>query len=175
MPSSSKMYTVVAMLSILKLLFEYSILHKKSGKVCKASRVSHLVLSQLLKMLNKGFISLVIAILLTFETFCNGYYYDEEERDNILEQRIRNLEEPGNTIFTLILTFFSQYHWNSKLINFFHYFPIKVWTVPHGADRWNKCNEVGICHCNEIKKFLYCNVNGSLHRDMQIPWDTEIL
>ena len=106
MPSSSKMYTVVAMLSILKLLFEYSILHKKSGKVCKASRVFHLVLSQLLKMLNKGFISLVIAILLTFETFCNGYYYDEEERDNILEQRIRNLEEPGNTIFTLILTFF---------------------------------------------------------------------
>ena len=169
------MYTVVAMLSILKLLFEYSILHKKSGKVCKASRVSHLVLSQLLKMLNKGFISLVIAIFLTFETFCNGYYYDEEERDNILEQRIRNLEEPGNTIFTLILTFFSQYHWNSKLINFFHYFPIKVWTVPHGADRWNKCNEVGRCHCNEIKKFLYCNVNGSLHRDMQIPWDTEIL
>ena len=110
MPSSSKMYTVVAMLSILKLLFEYSILHKKSGKVCKASRVFHLVLSQLLKMLNKGFISLVIAILLTFETFCNGYYYDEEERDNILEQRIRNLEEPGNTIFTLILTFFIQYH-----------------------------------------------------------------
>ena len=50
-----------------------------------------------------------------------------------------------------------------------------VWTVSHDIDRWDQCNNIQVCTCLEFKKFIFCKVNGSLNRDLKIPWDAEVL